>query len=195
MGKAIIAIFFVAGFVIFIVIKYAATGVRAAYQAVNNPEGFRADLAAAQAGGAMRVGEAIIGALASQIMLMGAASPREIPREARDEWSLGYVAGFSIGVSRRSSGVPDAERVIPPLVYQFLFCQGANPLSYVDVLARVRIADKARNPTDRIHEGFVVGLREAAEWLDAPDEATSRVPLGWSEHYHQRTATALVGDR
>src|SRR4051794_10584091 len=107
MGRAIVFVFFFIGFVIFLFIKYAAFGVKAAYHAVNEPETFQkflqgrevpdrsGSLDLADNSKIVRKADFIAGLVGTQLAFTD-YEPGKIPEgsNASDEFSAGYLWGF-----------------------------------------------------------------------------------------------------
>ncbi|ASJ37526.1 hypothetical protein TI24_07855 [Vibrio vulnificus] len=91
MGKGIVIIFFIVGFVIFSVIKLAARGVKTAYDVVNektpSPQNNAID----------EIVSTSINALSSLLQMQQMLMTSEngsLPSKSKDEWSIGYIAGY-----------------------------------------------------------------------------------------------------
>lgn len=174
MGKAVIAVFFIVGFVVFVFIKFAAKGVKEAYKAVYKEPG-----TASQSTRALdeddevdRMVKIIAGSLFIQKAIM--TSDCEIlPVKAKDKWSLGYVGGYTDALLQRNGiGVDATGFAIMTIVFIMMFGEEQGPVYFRKFMDLQREEDLA------LFDGMKKGGEEVFTWLSDKE----KLPMGWSRY-------------
>lgn len=192
MGRAIILVFFVIGFVIFAVIKYASTGVKAAYKVVNDPDAFKAqDLAgrltqrdrAQTSSSTQQIGGKDPVVRACQIASSGLSPQKVVAAQSgdvQDNFSLGYVLGFSRSVAYVQC--PLFEKDVVRNVFDQEFTGDISTILYFRALDLRENLDKD-GLGDLFHDGYFLGIHEGKEYALSRSESHSTLPpLGWLDY-------------
>ena len=186
MGRAVVLIFFVIGFIVFAFIRHASAGVKAAYKAVNNPEfstqprpdSYTKTLThdEAEQDQNARLVNLIYGSLSLQANLMGGDFPK-LPDQAQDDYSIGYVLGFSDAGFQRRGIKPDAKGfALMAAVFIRIFGPERGP----GLLRRASDLQTDGNPT--VTRGVREGLKEFNDWATSGGE---NIPMGWAEYVQE----------
>lgn len=178
MGRVIAMAFFVVGFFIFMAAKAAATGVKAAYKAVNEVEHQNVPAVPSQGSFREKMAGYVVLGLEYQALNMGDRSLSSVPNNAKDEWSRGYILGFS----RRCTIdiLPDINPFfVEMMVFSLIFGDEKSLAHRTDTFNAVTAHDGAAR------QGFCVGVYEGARWsaaLKAEDKDDDYWPNGWISH-------------
>ena len=122
-----------------------------------------------------KVVEIVAGTLSTQAVLMGAA-PGSLPLTASDDWSLGYIGGYSDGFFQRSGiGVDDVGLGALAKIFMVLFGDddGAEKLGEYLALQQLR--------NERVMAGMQSGGDDAFAWLKNNDA----IPMKWADYVRQ----------
>jgi len=178
MGKAIIGLFFIIGFIVFSFVKFAIKGTKEAYRAVNKPESYTTDPQQLLGNGsaADRALHTAAGSLMLQRSLIS-MSDDPLPDMATDNWSLGYVFGFTDAILQHNGiGMDETGYYIHKTVFMVLF-NDAKGIIYFDRVNRLN------DDPDRM-AGQQSGCEECFKWLR--QEESEYLPYGWANYYHDQ---------
>lgn len=178
MGKAIVAMFFVLGFGIFSFIKFASKGVRAAYKAVNEEPGSSRQMMQAPVHDdkLKMMCDLLVRLLSIQRVMISSPDDR-LFENADDDWSLGYVYGFSDAMMQKFGYGPNDETIrieVMIAVFRLMFGEEQGD-KYLPLLVKSK---NEGNP--HVTEGMKQGGEDVFAWFR--DEKNA--PLGWSGHVH-----------
>jgi hypothetical protein len=167
MGKAVIVIFFVLAFVVFAFIKAAATGVKKAYQAVNEPDNLKPmpkigkninDLNETQ-NKVSSITDLINNTLDVQLAISG-QTPGNLPS---DDFVLGYLIGYSdaiMQVNDIENNTPDGFAIATiTFIHQFGNDDGPKLFS--------RYMDKQTSMPTKMGEGLMAGGQDMLTFLQS----------------------------
>jgi len=165
MGKAVIVVFFVLAFVVFAFIKAAATGVKKAYHAVNEPDnlkpmpkmGARINELDDSQSKVSSITDLINNTLDIQLSISGQAAGN-LPA---DDFVLGYLIGYSDAIMQVNSienNTPDGFAIATiTFIHQFGNDNGPKLFS--------RYMDKQTNMPTKMGEGLVAGGQDMLTFL------------------------------
>ena len=187
MGRAIVLFFFVVGFVVFLVIKYAAFGVKAAYLAVNEPERFNKTIGKSNESVADDVAnrkllEIIVGLLNVLVALAGGQiGSIELNTKLSDDFSIGYVFGFFDGFLQLRGTAADVNAMaIGAIVFLEVFGQDKGALLFGRALD---LQSAGHGPFDT---GRTVGGTDAFDFMKQKGKPTA----GWSAYIYGLDVTS-----
>jgi hypothetical protein len=175
MGRVVVLVFFVVGFFIFALIKAAATGVKAAYNAVNDPVGFQAEVQANAEEQKVRLARFIVLSLGEQVVQMGGSTPVDIPEHGQDDWSQGYLLGFARSCANLSGLIGDAA-IVELIVFTAFF---GHEKCY---FKRNKISRLVTSGSTAARHGFSIGESDAAAWVASFNAPNPNWPAGWLNH-------------
>jgi hypothetical protein len=176
MGKAVIVVFFILGFIVFSFIKFAAKGVKDAYRAVNDETGSigQETKALGHDDEVSKMVEIIAGTLSVQKALMSDEYDM-LPEKAKDKWSLGYIGGYSDALLQRKGIETDATGfAIMTIVFITMFGEEQGPVYFR------KFMDLQQEGDSELFSGMKKGGEEVFAWLGDTD----KVPMGWSGYVH-----------
>lgn len=176
MSKAVIAVFFVLGFIIFSFIKFAAKGVKDAYKAVNNESSSTSHntKALGHDNEVSKMVDIIAGTLSVQKALM-TDEYEMLPEKAKDKWSLGYIGGYSDAILQRKGIEADATGfAIMTIVFMIMFGEEQGPIYFR------KFMDLQQQGDSELFDGMKKGGEEVFAWLSDTD----KIPMGWSGYVH-----------
>jgi hypothetical protein len=185
MAKLTVAIFFLIAVVVLLLIKYAARGMKAGHDYVQQLDQPRGSSQAPQIAGKGNNPETaenhkLIDWLLSSLSMQKAfieGSRGFLPEKARDAFSKGYIFGYC-DAFLQFKGLMDQQRglAIIAIVLMELFGneEGSAAAGYV-----------LRNQDDpEVMRGMSTGGNELMAWLSKKNEG----PLGWAGHYLDKNA-------
>ena len=101
----------------------------------------------------------------------------ELGPRAKDQWSWGYVAGFTDATLQKNGvGIDENGIAIMTVVFGFIFGSKDGPRFFGDFM-RLQGADQ------HIDQGMRAGGRDLFNWLN--DEKGNPAPSSWIGHYHE----------
>ena len=179
MAKAVVVIFFLIGFVIFSIIKYAGAGIKAAYKHVNdgldqqpNFDGSKKVNHQDQTNVLVKM---IAETLNAQITLSGAPSQSSL---SEDDFVIGYVGGYAEGCMQvMNIDLNDAERF------------GILSVTFFDIFGHEKgielLKPILQNPEEmsgKFANGWTTGVEDVRCWLGSGSHGNKQSPIGLIEH-------------
>ena len=165
MGKAVIAIFFVLAFVVFAFIKAAATGVKNAYQAVNEPENLKPmpkmGDSINQLDNPQNKVSSITDLINNTLDVQLSISGQMAGNLPADDFVLGYLVGYSDAIMQINdieNNTPDGFAIATiTFIHQFGHDDGPKLFS--------RYMDKQTNMPTKMGEGLMAGGQDMLNFL------------------------------
>jgi len=100
----------------------------------------------------------------------------ELGPRARDQWSWGYVAGFTDATLQKNGvGIDENGMAIMTVVFGVIFGLEDGTRFFGDFM-RLQGADQ------HLDQGMLAGGRDLFNWLN--DEKGNPAPSSWLDHYH-----------
>jgi hypothetical protein len=100
----------------------------------------------------------------------------ELGPRAKDQWSWGYVAGFTDATLQKNCvGIDENGMAIMTVVFGVIFGLEDGPRFFGDFM-RLQGADQ------NLDQGMLAGGRDLFNWLNA--EKGNPAPSSWLDHYH-----------
>ena len=179
MAKAVVVIFFLIGFLLFSIIKYAGAGIKAAYKHVNDELDQRPNF-----DGSQKVNnqdrttvlvKMIAESLNAQIAFSGSPTPSSL---SEDDFVIGYVCGYSEGCMQvMNIDLNDTERF------------GILTVTFFDIFGHEKATELLKpilqNPEEmsgKFANGWTTGVEEVRCWLGSGGGENQKSPRGLMEH-------------
>ena len=184
MGKAVVIIFFIIGFVVFSMIKYAGAGIKAAYKHVNDgldphPNRDQPSNAHNKDPGAVLT-KMILETLQAQIAFSGSYSK---PNLSKDDFVIGYVAGYVEGcVQTTNNKLTEAERFG---ILSITFFEIFEHEKGVELLKA--IIQSPESMSGKFANGWSTATEEVHQWLGAGIDEERKTPTQLMQHLHGDT--------
>lgn len=172
MGKGIVVVFFIIGFVIFSIIKLAARGVKTAYDVVNEKDSIRVSNDLEQI--VSKSINALSSTLQMQQMLMTSENG-SLPAKSKDEWSIGYVAGYVDAYLQMKGISLDSNPTTAVFVMENVFISLYGEMEGRNLFQRFIDLQDERNSTNL--QGQQTGGTELMDFMGSDGKMT---PMKWT---------------
>ena len=181
MGKAVVIVFFLIGFVIFSMLKYAGAGIKAAYKHVNDEFDHHSNgeqpKKVDNKDPSTTLVKMIAETLHGQFAFSGSPSPSKM---SEDDFVVGYVGGYVEGCMQMTNiTLTEAERF------------GVLTVTFFDIFGHEKgiellqpIVHNPESMSGTFANGWSVGADDVYQWLGGAKGEEKQPPTGLIRHLH-----------